>query len=246
MADAVPENQSDSLSVPWVDTVRFVQQLSHDLRNHLNAIELQSAYISELDGGAELKGEITRLREMISGLTAVLQKLTGLGEVKPNLISYRASDFVEDLRKTIAHEFPKESAEIPWDIQAGDAMLNIDPQLLQQAFSEVFANAFQHDRGKGALIATARIDGKRFVFTLREPKARFESSTENWGREPFRRITRGHYGLGLNRVRVIMEAHGGEMHAEYDPKGSTLLTTLTLPLERGGLKSRSGVVLLDN
>ena len=234
MADAVPENKSDSLSVPWIDAVRFVQQLSHDLRNHLNAIELQSAYISELDGGAELKGEITRLREMISGLTAVLQKLTGLGEVKPNLISYRASDFVEDLRKTIAHEFPKESAEITWDIQTGGAMLNVDPQLLQQAFSEVFANAFQHDRGKGAFIAAARIEGKRFVFTLREPKARFESSTENWGREPFRRITRGHYGLGLNRVRVIMEAHGGEMHAEYDPKGSTLLTTLTLPNARGG------------
>jgi K+-sensing histidine kinase KdpD len=234
MADTVPENQSDSLSVPWVDTVRFVQQLTHDLRNHLNAIELQSAYISELDGSAELKGEIKRLREMISRFAAVLQKLTGLGEVKPNLISYRALDFVEDLRKTIAHEFPKESAEITWDIQAGDAMLNVDPQLSQQAFSEVFANAFQHDRGKGALVAAARIDGRRFVFTLREPKARFESSTENWGREPFRRITRGHYGLGLNRVRVIMEAHGGEMHAEYDPKGSTLLTTLTLPLARGG------------
>ena len=234
MADAAPENPSDLLSVPWIDTVRFVQQLSHDLRNHLNAIELQSAYISELDASAELKGEIKRLREMISGLTAVLQKLSGLGEVKPNLISYQASDFVEDLRKTIAHEFPKESAEITWDIQTGGAMLNVDPQLLQQAFSEVFANAFQHDRGKGALVAAARIDGKRFVFTLREPKTRFESSTENWGREPFRRITRGHYGLGLNRVRVIMEGHGGEMHAEYDPKGSTLLTTLTLPNARGG------------
>jgi K+-sensing histidine kinase KdpD len=234
MADAVPENKSDSLSVPWIDAVRFVHQLSHDLRNHLNAIELQSAYISELDGSEELKGEIKRLREMISRFSAVLQKLTGLGEVKPNLISYRASDFVEDLRKTIGHEFPKESAEITWDIQGGNAMLNVDPQLLQQAFSEVFANAFQHDRGKGALIAEARIDGTRFVFTLGEPKARFESSTENWGREPFRRITRGHYGLGLNRVRIIMEAHGGEMHAEYDPKGSTLLTTLTLPLARGG------------
>jgi K+-sensing histidine kinase KdpD len=234
MADAVPENKSDSLSVPWIDAVRFVQQLSHDLRNHLNAIELQSAYISELDGSEELKGEIKRLREMISRFSAVLQKLTGLGEVKPNLLSYRASDFVEDLRKTIGHDFPKESAEITWDIQGGNAMLNVDPQLLQQAFSEVFANAFQHDRGKGALIAAARIDGKRFVFALREPKARFESSTENWGREPFRRITRGHYGLGLNRVRIIMEAHGGEMHAEYDPKGSTLLTTLTLPLARGG------------
>ena len=235
MADTIPENRNNVLSVPWIDAVRFVHQLSHDLRNHLNAIELQSAYISELDASAELKGEIKRLREMISGLTAILQKLArGLGEVKPNLISYRASDFVEDLRKAITHEFPKESAKITWDTQVGDAMLNVDPYLLQQAFSEVFANAFQHDREKDALIAAARIDGRRFVFSLREPKARFESSTENWGREPFRKINRGHYGLGLNRVRFIMEAHGGEMHAEYDPKGSTLLTTLTLPLARGG------------
>src|SRR5205814_1041324 len=70
MADAVPENRRDSLNVPWIDTVRFVQQLSHDIRNHLNAIELQSAYISELDANPELKGEIKRLREMLSGLTA--------------------------------------------------------------------------------------------------------------------------------------------------------------------------------
>jgi len=234
MADAVPEKRSDSLSVPWNDTVRFVQQLSHDLRNHLNAIELQSAYISELDANAELKGEIKRLRGMISGLTAILQNLSrGVAEVKPNLISYRACDLVEDLSKKIAHEFPNESAEITWDIQTGDAMLTVDPQLLQQAFSEVFANAFQHDRGKGPLVAVARIDEKRFVFTLREPKTRFKLSTENWGHEPFREITRGHYGLGLNRLRVIMEGHGGEMHAEYDPKGSTLLTTLSLPVARG-------------
>jgi len=235
MADAVPEKRSDSLSVPWSDTVRFVQQLSHDLRNHLNAIELQSAYISELDANAELKGEIKRLREMISGLTAILQNLSrGVAEVKPNPISYRASDLVEDLSKKITHDFPTQSAEITWDIQTDDAMLNVDPHLLQQAFSEVFANAFQHDRGKGPLVAAARIDGNQFVFTLREPKTRFKLSTENWGREPFREITRGHYGLGLNRLRVIMEGHGGEIHAEYDPKASTLLTTLSLPLARGG------------
>ena len=234
MADAVPENRRDSLNVPWIDTVRFVQQLSHDLRNHLNAIELESAYISELDANPELKGEIKRLREMISGLTAILQNLSrGVAEVKPDLIPYRASDLVEDLRKKVGHEFPNESSEIAWETETGDAMLNVDPQLLTQAFSEVFTNAFQHDRGKGALVATAGVDGKRFVFTFREPKARFELSTENWGREPFRKVTRGHYGLGLNRLRVIMEAHGGEMHAEYDPKGSTLLTTLSLPLARG-------------
>jgi K+-sensing histidine kinase KdpD len=233
MAEPSPKDRSDSLSVPWADAVGFIRQLSHDLRNHLNAIELQSAYISELDGDPKVKGEINRLREIISGVTSILQKVSvRLGEVKPNLISYRASDFVDHLRKKIAKEFPNESPEINWDVRPGNAVLNIDPQLLQEAIIELFANAFQHDRGKGALVAEVRIDKNRFLFTLREPKIRFELSTRNWGREPLRKVSHGHYGLGLNRVRAVLEAHGGEMHAQYQPKASALVTALILPLSR--------------
>lgn len=231
MGSTASEQHTDSLSVSWTDIVRFVRQLSHDLRNHLNAAELQAVYISELTGDAELKTEIKRLRATIAGLGAILQKLSAdLGQIKPSLMPYRAVDFVEDLRQKFAHDFPQESAAVNWDVQPGDAALNVDPQLLQQALLELFANAFQHQRGQGPLVATAKIDNDRFVFTLREPKARFELSTENWGREPLRKISQGHYGLGLNRVRVIVEAHGGELHAHYDPTESVLLTTITLPL----------------
>jgi K+-sensing histidine kinase KdpD len=230
MGSTASEQHTDSLSVSWTDIVRFVRQLSHDLRNHLNAAELQAVYISELTGDAELKTEIKRLRATIAGLGAILQKLSAdLGQIKPSLMPYRAVDFVEDLRQKFAHDFPQESAAVNWDVQPGDATLNVDPQLLQQALLELFANAFQHERGQGQLAATAKIDNDRFVFTLREPKARFELATENWGREPLRKISQGHYGLGLNRVRVIVETHGGELHARYDPTESVLLTTITLP-----------------
>src|SRR5437773_1628534 len=146
MATAAPLNRTDALAVPWTDALRFIRQLSHDLRNHLNAIELQSAYISEFEVTAETKAEI--------------------------------------------------------------------------------------DRGKGALLIACKIDRNRLVFTIREPKIRFKSSTHNWGREPLRHITHGHYGLGLYRVRAIMEAHGGDMRAQYDATGSELVTTLILPLPR--------------
>jgi K+-sensing histidine kinase KdpD len=231
MAGATPDDPSDLLSIRWSDAVRFIRQLIHDLRNHLNAIELQSAYISELEGTENLKAEIKRLREMILGLTLALRKLSRkLGDVKSDLISYPASDFVEDLRKKIAQEFPNNSGDITWKIEERNAVLNIAPELLQEAFIELFANAFQHDRGEGALVAKVTVDENQFIFTLHEPKRRFESSTVNWGREPLRNISHGQYGLGLNRVRIIMEAHGGEMHAQYDPKSATLATTLTLPL----------------
>ena len=212
--------------------VRFIRQLSHDLRNDLNAIELQSAYIAELTQGQELTGEIKRLREIVSGLNSRLQHISrAVGEVTPNMISYRASDFLTDMRTEIERKFSNKSQEINWNVQLDDVMLNIDPQLLQEVFVELFANAFQHDRGNGALLASARIDNHRLLFTLHEPKADFDLLTQNWGREPLRNISQRHYGLGLNRVRAIVEAHGGRLQAQYDPEASALVSTVTLPVE---------------
>src|SRR5260370_31334369 len=164
---------------------------------------------------------------MLSGITLAIHKISaGLAGLGTNLIPYRASDFVEDLRKTIAREFPDKSGEINWTMDTGPAMLQIDPELLQQAFIEVFSNAFQHDRGKGALRIACEIDRNWLVFTIHEPKIRFKSSTQNWGREPLRHITAGHYALGLYRAPAIIEAHGGAMRAQLEPKGSACRTTL--------------------
>jgi len=231
MAGKSSEGAKDSLTVPWSDTVRFVRQLSHDLRNDLNAIELQSAYIGEMTQDQELTNEIKRLREVVSGLNATLQRLSrAVGEVALNVVTYPAGEFLADMRTQIERNFSKENHEITWDVQLQDGTLNVDPQLFQEVFVELFANAFQHDRGKGALVARARISDGRFVFTLHEPKAVFSSDTQTWGREPLRHIRQRHYGLGLNRVRAIIEAHGGELLVRYEPTAATLVSTVVLPV----------------
>lgn len=231
MLEAPSEDQTDSLSVAWGDVVRFIRQLSHDLRNHLNAIELQSAYISELEQEPELKTEIKRLHEMVARLTSALQSLSkSVSDIKPNLIPYSAADLVEDLRRKIDHDFSGETAAINWNIQVGDATLSVDPQLLLEAVAELFANAFRDNRDKNTLVATVKMDKNRLLITLLEPKSQTDLPTESWGREPLRKVSQGHYGLGLNRVRAIVEAHGGEIHAQYDTNASALTTTLVLPV----------------
>jgi K+-sensing histidine kinase KdpD len=225
------EAPTDSLTLPWSDAVRFVRQFSHDLRNDLNAIELQSAYIGELTQDQELTSEIKRLREVVSGMNSTLQLLSrAVGELAPNFVAYPAGEFLADMRTQIERNFSKENHEVTWDVQLQDEMLNIDPQLFQEVFVELFANAFQHDRGNGGLIAKATISDGKFVFSLHEPKAAFSSDTQNWGREPLRNIRQRHYGLGLNRVRGIVEAHGGKFQAQHDLKLAMLISTMTLPI----------------
>src|SRR2546430_6007646 len=166
MAEPSFEDRPDVSNVAWSDVVHFIRQLSHDLRNHLNAIELQSAYISELERDDEIKGEIKRLREMISGLTSTLQSLSkAVNAVKPNLISHPATDSMEDLREKINRDFSGETAEINWNCQLGDSTSGVDPQLLQESLIELFATAFRHNRGKGGLVATAKLDNNEFSFT---------------------------------------------------------------------------------
>jgi K+-sensing histidine kinase KdpD len=177
------------------------------------------------------------LRGMISGLTSALQSLSkAISDVKPNPIPYRAADFAEDLRKKIDRDFSGESAAITWNVQVGDATLDVDPQLLQEALSELFTNAFRHIRGKGNVVLTVKMENGQFLFIMEEPKAPLEGSADNWGCEPLREVSPNHYGLGLHRVRAIIEAHGGKMHAHYDPNASILMTTLALPVSSGSSK----------
>ncbi len=219
------------IHVPMPDVVKFVRQLGHDLRNHLNAAELQSAYIAEVAKDPELKDEIKRLRAMISEVGASLQRVTSaLSASRLMLMPYGTSDFMDDLRQKLAADCPDESAKIEWRVQVGDATLQIDPQSLQPALMELFANAFRHDRAEGVISVDARIEGDRFMFTIREPKRSFEHSTDGWGREPLRSVAQGHYGLGLHRSRAIIEAHRGQLNARYDNATASLITTVALPL----------------
>ena len=212
------------------DIVKFVRQLAHDLRNDLNAAELQSAYLIEIAENGELKDEIKRLRGMIAEVGANLQRLTvALGQPKLTEMPYSAKDFADDLRQKLTTDYPKEAAKVEWGVKLEEVELQIDPQLLLPAFLELFANAFRHDPAGGVISATAQTENGRFVFTLREPKKNFERSTENWGREPLRHVAQGHYGLGLHRTRGIIEAHRGELNARYDKENSSLITTVTLP-----------------
>jgi signal transduction histidine kinase len=228
-----PPKREIQVAMPVV--VKFIRQLAHDLRNHLNAAELQSAYLAEIAENPELRDEIKRLRAMISQVGGNLQEVTtALGQPRLTQMAYPAKDFIEDLRDKVAGTYPDENGNVKWNETLGDATLNIDPQFLLPAFVELFANAFRHGRGEGAITATAQAENGTFTFTLSEPKRDLQVSTEAWGMEPFRVLGQGHYGLGLHRTRGIVEAHGGEFSARSDTATSSLVTTVSLPLAAPG------------
>src|SRR5438046_8896101 len=91
------------IQVSMPDVVKFIRQLAHDLRNDLNAAELQSAYLIEIAENTEVREEIKRLRGMIAQVGANLQDLTA-ARIQPRRtqMPYAAKDPVEDLQHNLA------------------------------------------------------------------------------------------------------------------------------------------------
>jgi K+-sensing histidine kinase KdpD len=215
-------------NVSWENFVKFVRQLSHDLRNQLNAAELQSALIGELTSDAEIKSEIRRLRELVSQLGATLQSLSALvAEPRPTALPYAAKDFTADMQKKIVHEFPEKGQAVKWEVLPAGATLNIDPELTEWAATELFRNAFRHDLAGEQVQAQASVEGDWFSFSIREAKKE-EIDPAQWT-QPLQKVSQSHYGLGLRRARQIIAAQGGELTAKFDPASRTLTSTITLP-----------------
>ena len=222
-------------SVPWENFVKFLRQLNHDLRNQLNAAELQGALIGEIATDPELKSEVARLRELVSKIGTSLQKLsTAVSDPRPTRLSYPIRDLVSDLQKKVAQDYPEQSRQLTWDPIPADAVLDIDPSLIEWAAIELFDNAFRHSRTPKQIRVSTEMNGDRFSFLVHEPKEREMEDPSHWT-IPLRSIANGHYNLGLPRARAIVAAHGGDLTAEFDSDSSTLTSRITLPcsLEKG-------------
>src|SRR5205814_1631981 len=81
----------------------LLHQFSHDLRNQLNAAELQSALVGELNKEGDLKPELMRLRELVAQVGASLQRLSSaVTPPNPIRLPYAAQDLIADLQKKMA------------------------------------------------------------------------------------------------------------------------------------------------
>jgi signal transduction histidine kinase len=235
-ASAPPPSAAANSSVPpvpWERVERFVSQLIHDVRNGLNALELQLTLLGEVSPDPEVAAEVKALRGTLLDVTRQLQAVKSFtGPVSPHLLRYPAADFFEDLRDRFGRLHPDADGRVAWKIVVGgDIALAIDPELSLSALLELLANAlhFGGERAAIGFLAEARPDGGVTV-TLREsldtPPA---IAPEDWGLTPLLTTRRNAYGLGLFRVRRIVAAQGGSLDVEYSAGNRVLATAITLP-----------------
>ncbi len=232
MAVATPPLSAEQPAVPWDRVERFVGQLTHDIRNGLNALELQLTFLGEISTDPEAIEEIKRLRGSLGAVTRQLQTLrNATGTTTPYALEYPAGEFFDDLRERLTKRYPDAAEKIIWTISLiPETSLEVDPELTIGALLELLANALhfaQKERDPIHVTVSTAVD--RAVFVLDEPQSVAPViPPSDWGRTPLLTTRRRAYGLGLFRVRRCLESQGCTLDATYSPENQLLTSKVTL------------------
>ena len=220
--------------VPWARIEQFVGQLTHDVRNGLNALELQLTFLGEICADPEAAEEVKLIRKTVVDVTRQLQAVrTATAAPLLNKLDYPAHDFFEDLQERFERQETAGKKRLRWQIETGTVSLSVDPEATMSAFFELLGNALRFNGEETAITFSAVADGSLVVTSLREaPAAPPALPPEGWGNTPLWSTRRAAYGLGLFRARRILEMQGGTYHVSYSAPDEALTTRVTLPLAR--------------
>ena len=216
--------------VPMERVAKFIRQLTHDVRNGLSAIDLETAFIAEIATDPEVHAEIRKLREMVSETAKMLRRVSQhFQPATVHPIPWAATTVIEELRKQLQTEFPEEAPTVEFENQYGSETVSIDLVQTLAAVTAVLRNAFQFRQEAAVVRVIGTSQSGQTAIEVREPKVALQNETppERWGIEPLRSTRPGGYGLGLHQARQIAEAQGGSLETSFT--GSELVTRITLP-----------------
>jgi K+-sensing histidine kinase KdpD len=220
------ESRMEEAAVPWSRIAAFVRQHTHDVRNGLNSLDLETSFLQELVTDNEAAASADRVRKQVRGLAQQLRTLSMMvQEPSPLAAKTPAKALLKIWREKQAAMTG--APEVRWQDQLADEEVDVDVEIMATVFHELLANAKAFSPGE-VLEISARSHGGRVIFELREPK-KAAVDTRNWG-QPFSTPRHDHYGLGLWSARRLLKSCGAELTQEYVPTEACLMTQIVLPM----------------
>ncbi len=218
--------------VPMERVSQFARQITHDIRNGLNAIDLQAAYLSEIVEDEEAREETQTLRTMVREVTRMLQTLSRkFQEPSVEVIDCAADILLESLQGRMDGLFPRQKNKINWRNDADSAVVRADVESLTEVLGELLRNASQFAPGEPLVEVTARSQNGRFLLEVVESEVTPpEAEPACWGAEPLVSTQRGSFGLGLFKARASLAAQSGSLRHRYDAESRRIVSQISLPL----------------
>lgn len=220
----------------------LVAVVSHDLKNPLNVIQMQSVLLRSVAGAdvdersSRLRASLDRIQRAVGHMDALIHDLLDLARIEAGrfLVHRQAESILEMLEEALIILRPlAESKGVALLVDAEvDVKVPADRERLFQVLSNLVGNAIRFTPSGGRIVLRARSDRDHVLFTVTDtgpgvaPQQLSEVFNRYWQAS---KTAREGAGLGLYIAKGIVEAHGGSIWAEQAPEGGATFK-FTLPM----------------
>ena len=208
----------------------FVANVSHEFRTPLSII---TGYLETLEDGKiskeMLRKSITVMRRHGDRLNLLIEDLLTISrmEEKEVLIEVQPTNLTPILRNLVEHmeqTIEARGATVYLEAPERPPLVEVDIYRIEQAFSNLLANALRHGRPQGGRIdITITPLGQELRISFRDNGPGIPLKDQEHIFERFYRVGgdrarhTGGTGLGLSIVKHVVAAHGGRINLESKP-----------------------------
>ena len=216
---------------------RMSAQITHELRNPLSSIGLNSELLmEELDASADARALLENIIKEVERLREITEEYLRFArlprpEPVPVDLNHAAAELLEFVRSELEHADVK--ARLDADRAARPA--RVDPNQIRAALLNLVRNAREALEGRGGhIVIRVRSLGDHATVAVSDDGPGMSAEARERLYEPFFSTKPQGTGLGLSLVKRIVEIQGGRIDVDTAPgKGTTV--RLVLPLaEEGG------------
>ena len=210
----------------------MVSLLVHDLRNPLSGVLSSIELAVETPKDAQQEADLRRAQHSAESLRGALDEMLQVRLLEENAVVARRSptDLAVPICAAMATLEPvskRRRVQFCWDVD-GDSVAPVDPRLVQRALENLLSNALKYAPAGTEILVQARnhLGFIELEVADRGPGipdplksvlfTRFGSVEAHKGKE------RRGIGLGLYLVKLVAEAHDGDVAVEDRPGGGTV------------------------
>lgn len=221
----------------------FINNMTHELKTPIATISIASEALKD----THVRSEGVRVERFVNIIHDENKRLAGhvekvlqaaqmdRGELNLKLVPTNTHTLIEAVADSLALQLEQKQGRIELRLEAHTSVLQADEAHFRNVLMNLLDNANKYTPEAPHIIVSTRNTAQALLITISDNGIGMSREAQKQIFEKFYRVPTGNrhdvkgFGLGLNYVKTIVEAHGGTVSVKSEQgKGSTFEVTMPL------------------
>jgi two-component system phosphate regulon sensor histidine kinase PhoR len=221
----------------------FINNMTHELKTPIATISIASEALKD----THVRSEGVRVERFVNIIHDENKRLAGhvekvlqaaqmdRGELNLKLVPTNTHTLIEAVANSLALQLEQKQGRIELRLEAHTSVLQADEAHFRNVLMNLLDNANKYTPEAPHIIVSTRNTAQALLITISDNGIGMSREAQKQIFEKFYRVPTGNrhdvkgFGLGLNYVKTIVEAHGGTVSVKSEQgKGSTFEVTMPL------------------